>query len=106
VHGSHEGNTNAVEATVTRTIPTFFMRVLGTNSATIQAYAVARGSTNQGSIGGCIFALNKSMQTAMNVNGSSLNLHSKCSMDSTGNECASGTAACCVFDSNSGHSRS
>jgi len=63
--GSYAGNSAAVETVVTRTVPTFFMRVFGQSGVTISARAVARTTSAQGSIGGCIFALNPSASSAL-----------------------------------------
>ncbi len=67
--GTYNGQTTAVSATVTRVVPTFFMRVLGTSNVTISATAVAQTSTAQGSIGGCIFAMDSSVSNAFWVHG-------------------------------------
>jgi hypothetical protein len=84
--GSYAGDVLAVESIVNRTVPTFFMSVFGQRSVTISAHAVAKTSTSipsnnaQGSIGGCIFALNPSIKSAINVNGTSMNLNLGCSI--------------------------
>jgi Flp pilus assembly protein TadG len=57
--GPHAGNANYVEAYVTAGQPTFFMKVLGVNSETITARAVATnfsGGTN-GTTSGCLYTL-------------------------------------------------
>src|SRR5665213_409874 len=50
--GPNTGNSNYVEAIVTQTAPTFFMRVLGVNSVPLSARSVAVGSSPN-----CIYAL-------------------------------------------------
>jgi hypothetical protein len=67
--GAYSGQATAVQATVTRVVPTYFMRALGTNSMTISATAVAQTSTSHGSIGGCIFAMNPTASGAFTITG-------------------------------------
>jgi hypothetical protein len=69
--GSYQGNSSAVEAIVSRTVPTFFMMIVGTNSAQISARAVAQTTSSSGSIGGCIFALDPTAQESFQIAGSS-----------------------------------
>lgn len=69
--GKYTGDTRAVEAIVSRTIPTFFMMILGRNSISISARAVGRTTSSSGSIGGCIFALDPSASRAFQIAGSS-----------------------------------
>ncbi len=68
--GSFSGNNNAVEAVVTRTLPTFFMMLAGTNSATVSARAVALRSASGTGLGGCIFTLNKAASRSFSLAGS------------------------------------
>jgi hypothetical protein len=77
--GTYAGDTQAVEAVVTRSFPTFFMMVFGQQNVTIAARAVGRTATTEGTIGGCIFALNKSMKSALKINGTSMSLNTSCS---------------------------
>lgn len=69
--GSYQGNSRAVEAIVTRTVPTFFMMILGSNSVSISARAVAMTTSSSGSIGGCIFALDPAASRAFQIAGAS-----------------------------------
>jgi hypothetical protein len=72
VVGAYVGNTKAVQVSITRQVPTLFMRILGQNAVTVRAIATARTTTSGGSIGGCIFALNKTMKSALDILGSSI----------------------------------
>lgn len=80
ISGAYSGDNLAVQAVVRRNFPTLFMRIFGQNSIPIAADAVARTTTNLGNIGGCIFALNKTMKNALNINGTSLDLFTNCSI--------------------------
>src|SRR5258708_4420551 len=55
--GIYSGDTAAIQATVQRSVPTFFMQVFGPRSVTISATAVPRTTSTRGSIRGCIFVL-------------------------------------------------
>ena len=68
--GSYLGDTRAVEAIVSRTIPTFFMMIFGRNNLTVSARAVGRTTSSSGSIGGCIFALDPTAQRSFQIAGS------------------------------------
>ena len=61
-----EGDANYVQAVVTKTLPTFFMRVLTFNSATVTARAVAGTS----SADGCIYTLDPTMSAEFDTSGS------------------------------------
>ena len=67
--GAYANNAAAVEAIVQRRIPTFFMMVFGQNSVTITGRAVARTTSTEGSIGGCIFALNPTASGSLYISG-------------------------------------
>jgi hypothetical protein len=67
--GGYQGNTNAVEAIVSQTVPTFFMMILGRNSVSVSARAVAMTSSSSGSIGGVIFALDPTASRALQIAG-------------------------------------
>ncbi len=67
--GSYLGNSSAVEAIVTRTVPTFFMMIVGRNNVAISARAVAMTSSSSGSIGGVIFALDPTASRAFQIAG-------------------------------------
>jgi Putative Flp pilus-assembly TadE/G-like len=70
--GTYSNNSHAVEAVVTRTIPTFFMRAFGQTSVSVSARAVALTTSTQGSVGGCIFALDPAANNAFEISGSSV----------------------------------
>src|SRR4051812_38135620 len=67
--GSYAGDSHAVEAVVSRTIPTFFMMIVGANSLQISARAVGRTTSSSGSIGGCVFGLDPSARRAVQISG-------------------------------------
>jgi Flp pilus assembly protein TadG len=67
--GNYTNDATAVQATVTRTVPTFFMRIFGPNSVTVSATAVGKTSPSYGSIGGCIFAMNPTASGAFTITG-------------------------------------
>lgn len=64
--GQFSGNTNFVEAIVSRSVPTFFMKAVGTSSVTVSARAVGHlwGGPD------CIFALSPTATDAILINGS------------------------------------
>ena len=68
--GSYQGDTRAVEAVITRRIPTFFMMILGANSLQITSRGVGRTTSSSGIIGGCIFALDPNVRRALEIAGS------------------------------------
>ena len=55
--GPHTGNANYVEVLVTAVQPTYFMKILGINSETLTARAVATNITGGASGGGCLYTL-------------------------------------------------
>ena len=67
--GSYAGGSHAVEAIVTRTVPTFFMMILGRNSVSVAARAVAMTTSSSGSIGGVIFALDPTASRSFQIAG-------------------------------------
>ena len=75
--GSYSGDTLAVESIVSRAVPTFFMRIFGQNGITVSARAVAKtsGTTSNGAIGSCIYALNTSAKSSFKINGSQNNMY-------------------------------
>ncbi len=77
-YGSYAGNNGAVEAIVTRTVPTFFMMLAGRNTATVSARAVATSYSAGGSASGCVVALDKTMSRAISLAGSN-STYSACS---------------------------
>ena len=85
--GPHTGSMSHVEAVITRTVPTFFMRVLNIDSANIRARGVA-GLENNGEA--CVIALDPAGNGALRLAGNAL-LDAKCgvlsnSMDPCGME--------------------
>lgn len=78
VSGPFQGVSTAAQVIIKEAYPTFFMRVLGMNSVTVSAQAVAQTTTSYGSIGGCVFALDPTASDALNVEGS-LTLNTSCS---------------------------
>ncbi len=67
--GSYQGSSSAVEAIITRAVPTFFMMILGRNSVSVSARAVARTTSSSGSIGGVIFALDPTASRSFQIAG-------------------------------------
>jgi hypothetical protein len=67
--GSYQGDSRAVEAIVSRTVPTFFMMIVGANSLRISARAVGRTTSSSGSIGGCVFGLDPTSRRAVQIAG-------------------------------------
>jgi hypothetical protein len=68
--GGYQGDASAVEAIVTRRVPTFFMMILGAGSVQISTRAVARTTSSSGSIGGCVFGLDQTASRAFQIAGS------------------------------------
>ena len=82
VSGPFQGVSTAAQVIITEPYPTFFMRVLGMNSVTVSAQAVAQTTTSYGSIGGCIYALsalNTSDNGALTVSGGTTTVSTSCS---------------------------
>lgn len=67
--GGYRGNPSSVEAIVSRTVPTFFMMILGRNSVTVSARAVGMTTSSSGSIGGVIFALDPTASRSFQIAG-------------------------------------
>ena len=65
--GPHAGNASYVEAIVTQTQPTFFMRLFNFTSMPVSARAVAFNGANNGS--GCLHALNNNAPDTINLQG-------------------------------------
>ena len=78
--GAYAGDNRAVQAVVRRNFPTMFMRIFGQNSVPIAASAVARTTTTDGTIGACIWALNPTIKSALNLNGTTLDIRTNCSI--------------------------
>jgi Putative Flp pilus-assembly TadE/G-like len=68
LHGSQTGNKNAVEVIVQRTLPTYFMSVIGSPGATVTARAVTVLGNSGAS--GCVDTMNPSGSKAFQVTGS------------------------------------
>jgi hypothetical protein len=66
--GPHAGDASYVEAIVTQTQPTFFMRLFNFSSMPVSARAVAFHGANNGS--GCVHALNGGAADTINLQGS------------------------------------
>ena len=77
--GTYASNSAAVQAVVTRQIPTLFMMIFGQTSVTVSAQAVGLTTNQPGSIGGCIFAMNKTANPSMWVSGTA-SLSTACSI--------------------------
>ena len=87
VSGPFNGVGTAAQVIISRSYPTFFMRVLGTNNVTVTAQSVAQTTTSYGSIGGCIFALNPTASDALNLeSGTTLNTSCSAISESDNNE--------------------
>jgi Flp pilus assembly protein TadG len=67
--GAYSGKSSAVQATVQKKVPTFFMMVFGQSSVTLTANAVAQTTTTFGSVGGCIFVMDPSASGAFTIVG-------------------------------------
>jgi hypothetical protein len=65
--GSYAGSSNAVEAIVVRSVPTFFMGILNFKSVTVQGYA--SGMLPSAALG-CIYALDPTASESLQVAGS------------------------------------
>jgi len=65
--GPQAGNVNAVEALVARTLPTFFMAIVGQMNATVGARAVSMLGGGAG--GGCVYSLNPNVPRAFQIAG-------------------------------------
>lgn len=68
--GPNAGNRDFVEVIISQNAPTYFIRVLGINSATVQARAVG-GLVNADSA--CIYALDRTRDRAFRDNGGTVN---------------------------------
>ena len=69
VGGTYSGNSAAVQAVVRKNVATYFMRMFGQNAVSLSATAVARTTTTNGSVGGCIFVLDPSASDAFSIVG-------------------------------------
>lgn len=64
--GRYANNNSWIEARVTQAVPTFFMRMVGTDTINISARAVAKAG---GPGDGCVFVLHPTMGGAFDLNG-------------------------------------
>jgi Putative Flp pilus-assembly TadE/G-like len=67
LNGALAGNGNAIEAVVSQSVNTFFMRIMGMNSIKISAYA---GGTLPSSVSGCLYVLDQTDSQTFFVTGS------------------------------------
>jgi Flp pilus assembly protein TadG len=67
LYGPNKGTPNYIEAIITQTQPTFFMRLFSFNSMPVTARAVAFNGASNGS--GCLTALNKNAAAAIQLQG-------------------------------------
>lgn len=83
--GPHTGDSNYVEVLVTEVQPTYFMRVLGTNSETVTARAVAT-DTGGGTNSGCLYTLGPPTASieGVNINGSATLNATSCGIEDNG----------------------
>jgi len=95
--GPNAGSTGHVEAIITETVPTFLMRVLNINTATIRARGVAGLEANGDA---CVIALDPDDRGALRVAGTALldakcgvlsNSYDTCGMEVSGNAEVHGT---------------
>jgi Putative Flp pilus-assembly TadE/G-like len=67
VHGPNAGNTSAVEVIVQRTVPTFFMSLIGSPTAALTARSVTVLGNNGGA--GCVFIMDAVAAQAFSLSG-------------------------------------
>jgi hypothetical protein len=92
--GPHNGNANYVEVLVTAVQPTYFMKILGINSETLTARAVATNLSGATTGGGCLYTLgppNAAIE-GVNINGSATLNALTCGIADNGNFSTSGNA--------------
>ncbi len=92
--GPHSGNAKYVEVLVTAVQPTYFMKVLGINSQTLTARAVATNVSGVTSGGGCLYTLGapSSAIEGININGHATLNAITCGIADNGNFSTSGNA--------------
>jgi hypothetical protein len=85
--GPHSGNAKYVEVLVTAVQPTFFMKVLGTNSETITARAVATNVSGVTQGGGCLYTLGPPTASieGVNITGHATLNATTCGIEDNGN---------------------
>jgi hypothetical protein len=92
--GPHTGNSNYVEALVSRVNPTYFMRVLGVDNVSFTARAVATNISG-GANNGCIYTLGqptKKIEAGISTNGSVVLNGPTCGIVDNGDFTAGGSA--------------
>src|SRR5215469_1544877 len=67
--GTYSGDTSAVQVTVQRQFSTFFMQIFGQKNMSLGATSTARTSSDEGSIGGCIYAMDPTADGSLYVTG-------------------------------------
>jgi hypothetical protein len=94
VSGPHQSNASYVEVCVAELQPTFFMRVVGVNSETVSARAVATNLGGGGNTSGCLFTLGSPSNAieGVNVTGSVSIQGSSCGIVDNGNFNTTGKA--------------
>jgi hypothetical protein len=92
--GPHAGNANYVEVLVTDVQPTYFMKVLGINSQTVTARAVATNLSGTSTTSGCLYTLGapSSAIEGVNINGHATLNAITCGIADNGNFSTSGNA--------------
>ena len=92
--GPHNGDAHYVEVLVTAVQPTYFMKVLGINSQTITARAVATNVSGVTSGGGCLYTLGppSSAIEGIGINGNATLNATTCGISDNGNFDTSGCA--------------
>jgi len=97
--GYHVGNNKFVEVLINRPHPTFFMRALGVRTTTVSARAVAGPGVEMG----CIYVLDPSADSALQVNGGAVLKAPTCNVyvNSTGSAALylAGSGACVLANS-------
>ena len=97
--GYHIGNSKFVEVVINRPAPTFFMRILGLTTVTVAARSVAGLGDDQA----CIYVLDPSADSALQVNGGAVLKAPTCNVyvNSTGSAALylAGSGACVLANS-------
>jgi Flp pilus assembly protein TadG len=93
--GARAGDPRFVEVVISQDVPTFFLRIINRNSATVRSRAVA-GLVNAAS--GCVMALNPTQKGALTVQGTS-NLTAGCGVmvNSNNNQAIIANGGGCIY---------
>jgi Putative Flp pilus-assembly TadE/G-like len=94
--GAHVGNGNYVEALVTAVQPTYFMKVLGINSETITARAVATNLSGRAN-NGCLYTLGSAGIEGINISQSATLNAPACGIVDNGSFNTSGNVIAATF---------